>query len=143
MELEGVATVSVKAEVEEEEEEQPALDLSKTKVAIPGLKTEPKVEVVDDDDDDDEEDEVVRRSRPPDTTTASLQGGWNLYCVSLVGSFFVFTALWSRGTLEVGKRVAGSGIQFQYPVTDGNGNGGQTENKSNFGEASLRILFTK
>ena len=78
MELEGVATVSVKAEVEEEE--QPALDLSKTKVAVPGLKTEPKVEVVDDgDDDDDEEDEVVRRSRPPDTTTASLQGGWNLY----------------------------------------------------------------
>ena len=79
MELEGV---DVKVE---ECEEQPALDLSKTKVIMEaaevmpeaaakgekGMKTEPKIEVVDD---EDEEDEAVRRSRPADTTTASLQG---------------------------------------------------------------------
>ena len=79
MELEGV---DVKVE---ECEEQPALDLSKTKVIMEaavevmpeaakeeGMKTEPKIEVVDDE--EDEDDEAVRRSRPADTTTASLQG---------------------------------------------------------------------
>ena len=77
MELEGVAVVKVEECEGQEEEDQPALDLSRTKVAAvalegDGVKTEPKVEVADDD--GDEEDEVVRRSRPADTTTSSLRG---------------------------------------------------------------------
>ena len=64
--------VAVKSEVEGE---QPALDLSKTKVATvasifgtsDAVKAEPEVDEDDDGDD-------VRRSRPADTTTASLQG---------------------------------------------------------------------
>ena len=67
-ETEGVA---VKSEVEGE---QPALDLSKTKVAAvasifgssEAVKAEPEV---------DEDEDDVRRSRPADTTTTSLQGG--------------------------------------------------------------------
>ena len=69
-ETEGVA---VKSEVEGE---QPALDLSKTKVATvasifgssEAVKAEPEV-------DEDEDGDDVRRSRPADTTTTSLQGG--------------------------------------------------------------------
>ena len=71
-ETEGVA---VKSEVEGE---QPALDLSKTKVATAAVasifgsseavKAEPEV-------DEDEDGDDVRRSRPADTTTTSLQGG--------------------------------------------------------------------
>ena len=66
-------SVAVKSEVEGE---QPALDLSKTKVAAvasifgssEAVKAEPEV-------DEDEDGDDVRRSRPADTTTTGLQGG--------------------------------------------------------------------